>query len=171
MRFLLFHDATIPSVEQDLNNDSCGFGAPWKDATGYAVQVLVTGGEYAGSSPFDLGKRINVNSPSLLGTSGDYIKMSGGTPITLALDKENRFVLEIAKISDKQIDLTASLYQGDEQLSTFSLSDDGSTLGPAPIYDKFDQLFIRIADNATTADQIDFTNFKVELNPAAKPAE
>lgn len=165
-RIGLFHDATSPRVEQDVNNDSGGLGAPWKDARGYAVQVLVTGGEYADDGPFDIGKRMAEASNSLLGTSGDYIKMSGGTPITLKLDTEYRFVFKIAKVSETQVELTASLYQGDEELSSFSVSDDGSTLGSDPINDKFDQLFLRIADNATTADQIDFTNFKVEVTAA-----
>jgi hypothetical protein len=168
-RIGLFHDATSPRVEQDVNNDSGGLGAPWKDAQGYAVQVLVTGGEYAGSSPFDLGKRTAEASNSLLGTSGDYIKMSGGTPVALKLDTEYRFVFKIAKVSDTQVDLTTSLFQGDEELSSFTLSDDGSTLGSAPINDKFDQLYMRIADNVTTADQIDFTNFNVEVSDSPKP--
>lgn len=164
LRIGLFHDATSPRVEDDVNNDGGGPGAPWTDAQGYAVQVLITGGEYSSTKPFDLGKRTNLASASLLGTSGDYTKMSGGDPVALELDKEYRVTLEITKVSDKQIDLTSSLYQGDEQLSTFSLSDDGSWLGSEPICDKFDQLFIRIADNLTTADQIDFTNFKVEVS-------
>lgn len=168
LRIGLFHDPTSPRVEDDVNNDGGGPGAPWTDAQGYAVQVLITGGEYSSTKPFDLGKRTNLASASLLGTSGDYTKMSGGDPVALELDKEYRVTLEISKGSDKQIDLTSSLYQGDEQLSTFSLSDDGSWLGTEPICDKFDQLFIRIADNLTTADQIDFTNFKVEVTPPAK---
>ena len=168
LRIGLFHDATSPRVEDDVNNDGGGPGAPWTDAQGYAVQVLITGGEYSSTKPFDLGKRTNLASGSLLGTSGDYTKMSGGDPVALELDKEYRVTLEITKASDKQIDLTSSLYQGDEQLSTFSLSDDGSWLGAEPICDKFDQLFIRIADNLTTADQIDFTNFKVEVTTPAK---
>jgi hypothetical protein len=174
LRIGLFHDATSPRVEDDVNNDGGGAGAPWTDAHGYAVQVLITGGEYSGTKPFDLGKRTNLASPSLLGVSGDYTKMSGGTPVPLALDKEYQLQFVVAKVSDKQVDLTVRLLQGDEELSTFSLSDDGSSLGAAPIVDKFDQLFIRIADNASTADQIDFTNFKVEisgeLDAAAAPA-
>jgi hypothetical protein len=166
LRIGLFHDSTSPRVEDDVNNDGGGGGAPWTDAQGYAVQVLITGGEYSSTKPFDLGKRTNLASASLLGTSGDYTKLSGGTPVALALDKEYRVVLEVTKISDKQVDLAVSLYQGDEQLSTFSLSDDGSWLGTAPICDKFDQLFIRIADNLSTADQIDFTNLKVEVTGA-----
>lgn len=168
LRIGLFHDPTSPRVENDVNNDGGGGGAPWTDAQGYAVQVLVTGGEYSSTKPFDLGKRTNLTSASLLGTSGDYTKTSGGTPVALQLDKEYRVALEVTKVSDKQVDVAASLYQGDEQLSTFNLSDDGSWLGAAPICDKFDQLFIRIADNLSTADQLDFTNFKVEMTTPAK---
>ena len=170
-RLGLFHDPTDPRVESDVNNDGGGAGAPWTDAQGYAVQMLFTGGEYASTKPFDLGKRHNLEGPSLLGTSGDYVKMSGGTSTTLELDKEYRLTLEVSRASETQIDLTASLYAGEEELATWSVSDDGSWLGDAAVYDRFDMLFIRIADNTTTADQIDFTNFKVELTGTAKPAE
>ena len=106
LRIGLFHDPTSPRVEDDVNNDGGGPGAPWTDAQGYAVQVLITGGEYSSTKPFDLGKRTNLASASLLGTSGDYTKMSGGDPVALELDKEYRVTLEITKVSDKQIDLT-----------------------------------------------------------------
>jgi hypothetical protein len=162
-RLGLFHDLTSPRVEDDVNNDGGGSGAPWTDAKGYAVQVLITSGEYSSTKPLDLGKRANLVSPSLLGTSGDYIKMSGGTPVALELDKEYRIVLSVEKKSDTEIELTSAIYRGDEELSSWSMTDDGSMLGAEPIVDQFDQLFIRIGDNATTADQIDFTNFKVEL--------
>jgi hypothetical protein len=165
-RLGLFHDATSPRVEEDVNNDGGGSGAPWTDAKGYAVQVLITGGEYSSTKPFDLGKRANLASPSLLGTSGDYIKMSGGTPVALELDKEYRIVLAVEKKSETEVELTSSIYSGDEELSIWSMTDDGSMLGAEPINDQFDQLFIRIGDNTTTADQIDFTNFKVELTKA-----
>ena len=64
--------------------------------------------------------------------------------------------------------VTAALYDGDEELTSWSVMDDGGLLGNLPIDDKFDLLFIRIADNLTTADQIDFTNFKVELERATQ---
>ncbi len=171
LRLGLFHDATSPRVEGDVNNDGGGNGAPWTDSKGYAVQVLLTGGEYSSTKPFDLGKRVNMASPSLLGTSGDYIKMSGGAPVALELDKEYRIVLAVEKKSETEIELTAAIYSGDEELSSWSMSDDGSMLGADPIYDQFDQLFIRIGDNVTTADQIDFTNFKVELTDSQEVKE
>lgn len=168
-RLGVFHDPTNPRVEYDVNNDGGGPDAPWTDAEGYAVQVLITGGEGSYTSPLDLGKRTNLTSRSLLGTSGDYTKQSGGRPVTMQLDQEYRVVLEIKKVSETQLDLTASLHRGEEELSTSTISDNGSALGTSSIADHFDFLFLRISDGATTADQIDFTSFKVELLSA--PAE
>lgn len=165
LRIGLFHDPTSPRVEIDMNNDAGGSDAPWRDAKGYAVQALVTGGEYSGTKPFDLGKRINLESQSLLGTSGDYVKVSGGSPTVLELDKQYTITLEIERASETQIDLAATYKQGDEELSAWAVTDDGNYLGTEPVYDQFDLLFIRISNNATTADQIEFTNFKVELTP------
>jgi hypothetical protein len=164
-RIGLFHDATSPRVEKDINNDGGGPDAPWTDVKGYAVQALVTGGEFSRTKPFDLGKRMNLESKTLLGTSSDYTKVSGGEPVALASDKEYTITLEIDRVSETQVDLTARYRQGKEELSSWTVVDDGDYLGTEPIYDKFDLLFVRLGDNATIADQIDFTNFKVELMP------
>ena len=162
----LFHDATNPRVDTDVNSDAGGDEAPWTDANGYAVQVLMTGGEYSGTKPFDLGKRTNLESQSLLGTSGDYTKVSGGEPVALELDKQYTVTLQIHRVAEAQIDLTSDYRQGDQILSTWTVTDDRNYLGTDAIYDKFDLLYIRISNNTTTADRIDFTSFKVELGPA-----
>jgi hypothetical protein len=166
LRIGVFHDPTNLRVEEDLNNDAGGPGAPWTDARGYAVQVLVAGGEYPATKPFDLGKRTNLESKTLLGTSGDYTKVSGGRPVALELDKEYTVTLAVDRVSESQVDLTTGYHQGTEELSSWSVTDDGNYLGTEALYDKFDMLFVRISDNTTTADRIDFTNFKVELVPA-----
>jgi hypothetical protein len=162
-RIGVFHDPTSPRVEADINSDAGGPDAPWKDSKGYAVQMLLTGGEFSSTKPLDVGKRINFESQSLLGTSGDYAKVSGGEPAVFALDREYTLTLEIARVSDSQVDVMATIRQGKEQLTSWSISDDGNSLGSEPVYDKFDQLFIRINNNSTTADKIEFTNFRVEL--------
>jgi hypothetical protein len=163
LRIGLFHDPTNPRVEKDLNNDGGGPDAPWADAKGYAVQVLVAGGEYSSTKPFDLGKRTNLESKTLLGTSGDYTKVSGGQPVALAIDKEYTITFEIDRVSETQTDLIVGYRQGKEELSSWSVTDDGSYLGTEPAYDKFDMLFVRLSNNTTLSDKIDFTNFKVEL--------
>jgi hypothetical protein len=162
----VFHDPTSPRVEADVNSDGGGSDIPWKDSQGYAVQMLLTGGEFSSTKPLDLGKRINMESQSLLGTSSDYAKVSGGQPTVFAVDKEYTLTLEISRVSESQVDLTATVRQGKEELSSWSVIDDGNSLGTDPVYDKFDQLFIRINNNTTTADKIEFTNFKVELAKA-----
>jgi hypothetical protein len=162
----VFHDHSSPRVEADINSDAGGTDMPWKDAKGYAAQIVLTGGEYSSTKPLDVGKRTNLDSQSLLGTSGDYSKKSGGQPAVFALDKEYKFTMEISRVSESQVDLKTAIFQGNEELSSWTVSDDGNALGAEPVYDKFDQLFIRINNNTTTADKIDFTNFKVELTKA-----
>jgi hypothetical protein len=162
----VFHDPTSPRVEADVNSDGGGSDMPWKDSTGYAVQMLLTGGEFSSTKPLDLGKRTNIESQSLLGTSGDFAKASGGQPAVFAVDKEYTLTLEISRISESQVDLTTTIRQGKEELSSWTVTDDGNSLGSEPVCDKFDQLFIRINNNTTAADKIDFTNFKVELTKA-----
>lgn len=166
-RIGLFHDPTSPRVEKDINNDGGGPDSPWKDARGYAVQVLVAGGQYPTTKPFDLGKRVNLESRSLLGTSTDYAKVSGGDPLSLELDKQYTVTLQITRLAEHEVEISASYKQEGEELSTWSVIDDGSYLGSDPVDDQFDLLFIRISDNATTADKFEFTNFKVELSEAS----
>jgi hypothetical protein len=164
----LFHDPTNPRVEADVNSDAGGDGLPWKDAQGYAVQVLLTGDEYTTTKPFDLGKRVNMEGASLLGTSGDYSKVSGGSPIGLRPDGQYTVTLEVERIAENEVELTASIKQGDNVLSSWSVVDDGSYLGNEAPYDKFDLLYVRLSDKATTADKIEFTRFNVETTPAKK---
>lgn len=162
-RFGVFYDPSNPRVTRDTNSDSGGDDAPWTDATGYAVQLLLTNDPYTGTAAFDLGKRTDLADPSLLGTSSDFSKLPGGARVSEELDKEYTLRLAVKKVSDTQVDLTASLFQGDQKLATTTVRDNGVQLGAAPPYDKFDMLALRLSDNLTTADQIDVTRFKVTL--------
>jgi hypothetical protein len=74
--------------------------------------------------------------------------------------------LSVERVSQSEVELSASYRQADNVLSSWSVIDDGSYLGTEPVYDVFDLLFIRISDNATTADTLEFTNFKVEKSTA-----
>lgn len=162
-RIGLFYDPTSPRVEQDTAYDSGGEGDPWTDATGYAIQLLLTNDPYTPTASFDVGKRTDLTHSSLLGTSGDYTKFPGGARVNEELDKEYTLTLAVKKVSDKRVDLTATLYQGAEKISMTTVHDNGMQLGGEPIYDKFDLLYIRLSENFTTADQIDFTRLKVTL--------
>jgi len=162
LRIGLFHDPTGTRVESDTNSDGGGNDAPWTDAKGYAVHVLLAGGDAHGK-PFDLGKRTNLESKSLLGTSSDYTKLSGGEPVELRPDTEYTVVLEIEKKTDRATVLTSRYKTAGKELSCWSVADDGVGLGADATCDTFDLLFVRISNKESTADKIDFTNFKVEL--------
>ncbi len=162
----LFYDPSSPRVEEDTNADSGGKGDPWADATGYAVQLLLTNDPYTGTASFVLGKRIDMTHPNLVGTSADYTRTPGGARINEVLDKQYTLKLSVKKVGDKQVDLSAALYDGDEKLSSTTMHDYGTQFdGDPPVYDKFDLLYLRLSDNMTTADQIDFTEIKVTLEP------
>jgi hypothetical protein len=162
LRVGLFYDPTGPRVESDTNSDGGGNDAPWTDAKGYAAQVLIAGAD-SRAKPFDLGKRTNLASKSLLGTSSDYTKLSGGEPVELKPDTEYSIVLEVQKTSENEAVVTSTYKLGQKELSRWSVTDDGNNVGPAPICDSFDMLFVRISNKETTAEKIEFTNFKVEL--------
>ena len=164
-RMGLFYDGTSPRVADDTNSDSGGKEGPWADATGYAVQLLLTNDPYTGTASFVLSKRISTTHPNLLGTTADYAKMPGGARVSEELDKEYTLTLVVKKVADDQVDLSAALFQGDKKLSSTTVHDNGSQLGGTPVYDKFDMLYLRLSDNLTTADQIDFTGIKVTLEP------
>lgn len=171
LRIGLFHDSNSPRVESDVNSDAGGTSAPWADAKGYAAQILVVGGQDSRTKPFDLGKRTNLKSKSLLGTSSDYAKVSGGDPIGLEPDKEYTISFTVEKAAERENSLTCSYKQGEKELSSWSIVDDGTQLGSEPPCDTFDLLFLRISNKETTAEKLEFTNFKVELigpNQAAK---
>jgi hypothetical protein len=163
LRVGLFHDSNSPRVESDVNSDAGGTSAPWIDAKGYAAQVLVVGGQDSRTKPFDLGKRTNLKSQSLLGTSGDYAKVSGGDPIGLEPDKEYTISFTVEKTAERENSLTCSYKQGEKELSSWSIVDDGTQLGSEPPCDTFDLLYLRMSNKATTAEKLEFTNFKVEL--------
>jgi hypothetical protein len=163
LRIGLFHDSNSPRVESDVNSDAGGTSAPWVDAKGYAAQILLVGGLDSRTKPFDLGKRTNLKSQSLLGSSSDYSKVSGGDPIGLEPDKEYTISFAVEKTAERENTLTCSYKQDEKELSSWSVVDDRTQLGSEPPCDTFDLLYLRLSNKATTAEKLEFTNFKVEL--------
>jgi hypothetical protein len=166
-RFGLFRDPTDGHVLADTNDDGGGDGDPWTDAQGYGVQIAMMSDANT-RTPFDLGKRVGSDD-SLLGTSGDYIKTSGGTPVVMAINNEYTYTMDISKITDTQTDITVSLSQtGVGLLSTYTVSDNGSALGAAAPYDRFDLLGFRWSNAETTASIFDFKSIVI-TGPALVP--
>jgi hypothetical protein len=169
-RFGLFFDPTDARVQSDVNSDGGGGTAPWTDATGYAIQLPLSSA--SNSNPLQIGKR-TVSNSSLLGSSGAFtFAPTGGGAYSMANDTTYTLQLKLDAISASQLDVTASLLQGNTVLATHSASDLGATFGGTAvagalpgnnaIYTKFDQLFFRNSDNSQ-ASSISFSNWKVEL--------
>jgi hypothetical protein len=172
-RIGLFFDPTDARVESDTNSDGGGSGSPWTDALGYSVQFPINSSS-SGNNPLLIGKRTASNS-SLLGSSGAYTFAStGGTSFALSANTVYTAQLQLDVVSASQLDVTASILQGNTTLTTHTVIDTGtafdgnSIVGSLPgnsgIYTNFDQLFFRNSDNSQ-ATELSFTNFRIETIP------
>ncbi|MBX3432549.1 MAG: PEP-CTERM sorting domain-containing protein [Pirellulales bacterium] len=162
-RFGLFYDPD-GQLPNDGLNDGGGSGSPWTNAEGYAVFMPIQNGATVSTAPTQIHKRTNLTNTSLLGAGAAYTAATaGGTPIAWVADNQYTLILELCKISDTQMDITASvLDSAGGVLSTQTVSDDGTTFGAAAIYSNFDMLAFRFSSASGTADVLEFRNFRIE---------
>ena len=182
-RFGIFHDPTTARVQADVNSDGGGAGNPWADSVGYMVQVPLHG-TASGNNPILIGKRTTSNT-SLAGSSGAYtLAPTGGSPYSLAPNTVYTVQLMLSRVSAAQVDVTASVKQGNTVLSTFTASDTGTAFGGTAIgagllpgsqspYSNFDHFFIRNSDSLQIDPQpngdLRFTNFRVDYKSIPEP--
>jgi hypothetical protein len=177
-RMGLFDDPTTAQVLMDVNDDGGGAGDPWQDSTGYGVNIRLTSG--AAQDPFDINKRIFINS-SLLGSGGAFVfSGGGGAPINQSLDTEYTLTYEIHRVTSTQNDITVSLADGTGVLSTHSVSDTGAMFGANAsagsipgsngTYTKFEHLFFRYSTNTQVADRLEFKRIKVQHFQVPEPS-
>ncbi len=184
-RFGLFLDPTDARVQSNSNSDSGGGTNPWSDATGYAIQIPINNSS-TGGNPLQLEKRTNNSSgavTSLLGDSTAYTTSGGGSSFAFADTTSYTAQLALKVVSLAQLDVTATILQDTNVLSTVTKSDTGTAFGgtsnagsitvngqvvSSSIYRDFDQLFLRNSSNAEVTG-VTFTNWNVTLssNPPA----
>ncbi len=180
----MFFDPTGARVQSDTNSDGGGTGNPWSDATGYIVQLPIHGSN-SGNNPIQIGKRTTSNT-SLAGSSGAYaFATTGGTSYAMSgINTVYTVQLMLNVVSATQLDVTASVLQGNTVLSTHTVSDTGTVFGGTniaggllpgsqSIYTKFDQLFVRNSDstqvNPQTNGEFSFTNFRIDHKQVPEP--
>jgi hypothetical protein len=177
-RMGLFHDPDDERVSADGFNDS-GAGI-WDNALGYAVQMPLSLSSTP-PNPFNIVKRLdNGNSTSLLGSNSAYFQTSsGGDPVTAVLNKDYRIVAELRRKDTNRMDIRFSLFDIDDignpaLLSTHTVINTATAFDGEEeltgIYTDFDLLAFRFSSNQGTADDLKFTNFKVEYKPIPEPA-
>lgn len=174
-RFGVFHDPTDRVVEEHANDDGGGDGDPFTDAEGYGVQMAFMSDPNNTRTVFDAGKRTDLANTSLLGSSGAYIKNSGGDPIAYVGNIEYSFEQVITRVSNSLTTYTTSIYDaaggstgGGTLLSTHTVNDDGAELGTDPAYSRFSFVGFRNSTNTESAAAYDFTRIVVE-GPALVP--
>ena len=168
----LFNDPTDPQVASDVNSDGGGTGSPWTDSTGYGVQIALSTGASASATP-NVGKRTDQANSSLMGSSGAWTFTSGGNPIVNTLDTVYTMTLALDRTAADQMDFAFTLSDSGGVISTYSITDDpngSATFGTGSIATDFDQLFFRFSNNTSTADAIDFSEFKIEYFPVPEPS-
>jgi hypothetical protein len=182
-RFGIFHDPTSARVLADVNDDGGGDGDPWADSVGYMVQLPLHGSS-SGSNPLLIGKRTSSNT-SLAGSSGAYaLAPTGGTTYSLSANTVYTVQMMLNRVSASQVDVTASVKQGNTVLSTVTASDLGTSFGGTAVgpgllpgsqspYTNFDHFFIRNSDSSQVDPQpngdLRFTNFRVDYKPIPEP--
>jgi hypothetical protein len=177
----LFNDPSTAQVLTDVNDDGGGAGDPWSDSTGYGVNIRLTSG--AAQDPFDISKRVSLNS-SLIGSGGAFVfSGGGGTAINQTLDTEYTLTYEIHRTSATMSNITVSLADGSGVLSTHTALDDGdlgqfagndtlvgNITGSESPYTTFEHLFFRYSTNTQVADRLDFTRIKVQHFQIPEPS-
>jgi hypothetical protein len=182
-RFGLFFDQTDVRVQSNSNSDSGGATNPWTDATGYAVQFAINNSS-SGGNPLLIQKRTGSSVGSLLGDGSVYTNaQTGGTAFSFVDNTSYSARLALTVVSSTQLDVTASILQDANVLSTLTRSDTGTMFGTTSnvgsitinnqpvsnsIYRDFDQLFLRNSSNAEMAG-LTFTNWKVTLSSNPPP--
>jgi MYXO-CTERM domain-containing protein len=143
-------------VQSDTNSDAGGGTSPWQDALGYAVQIPLNSNT-TNANPFQIGKRTSNANTSLIGSNTSYtLAPTGGTAYSIAANTTYTLELLFDVISNSQLDVTASLKQGNTVLSSQTVSDTGTAFGGTAvvptlpgsnsIYTQFDQLMFRNSD-------------------------
>jgi hypothetical protein len=159
-RFGLFNDPTDAQLMADVNSDD-GQGR-WSDSTGYAV-LLALNSDGAGGTGAQLGKR--TGSGSLLGSTGVYSLITGGSPVVNAVDTQYTLTLELERAATDVMNVSFSIADAGGIISSHSVIDDptgAAALGAGPIATTFEHLFFRFSNNTTSADVIDINRIQVE---------
>ena len=165
-RFGLFNDPTDKQVLKFSNSDSGGSGEPWMDSTGYGVQFALSGGPNA-SEP-SVGKRTDMTNISLMGAESAWIFAKGGNDVINRLDTRYRLTLRLNRVGENKMEVAFTISDAERVISSFKIVDDPSgsgEFGTGDIATKFDQLFLRFSSADSTADILEFHEFKIEYLP------
>jgi hypothetical protein len=157
-----FFDTTgKPGLAADINSSSGSPNAIYNNLLGYMMDFDVN----TGTENIAFRERSNASSGQLLATTGDYTVLStGGSPYSFAASTTYTGVFTITRSGASSLDLTAALFQGATQLSTYTASDSSAsttTFGMLAFH--ANSAVFGTSSTVNTPDNgIDFSNIKIE---------
>jgi hypothetical protein len=161
LRIGLFDTTGKPGLAADINSSSGSPNAIYNNLFGYMMDFDVN----TGTENIAFRERSNASSGQLLATTADYTVLStGGSPYSIAANTTYTGLLTITRTGASSLDLTASLFQGATQLSTYTASDSSAsttTFGMLAFH--ANSATFGSASTVNTPDNgIDFSNVTIE---------
>lgn len=165
-----FFDTTgKPGLAADISASSGSPNPIYNNLFGYMVDFDVN----TGTENISFRERSNAASGQLLATTADYTTLSsGGSTYSIAANTTYTGVLTITRTGDTSLDLTASLFQGATQLSTYTASDaSASTTNFGMLAFHANSVTFGSVNTVNTPDNgIDFSNIQIELLAVPEPS-
>ncbi len=168
-RIGLFDTTGKPGLAADLSASGTTPNALYNNLSGYMMDFDVRND---GTADIALRERTNAGSGQLLAATGDYSFLSGGgASYVFAANTSYTGVFSIAKTA-AGLDLTSSLYQGANLLSSHTASDNSaSTYGSGMLaFHVGSNTFGSSSTVGAANNGLDFTNIQVAVTPVPEPA-
>ena len=164
----LFDTTGKPGLSADLSASSGSPNPIYNNLLGYMIDYDVN----TATADIAVRERTNAASGQLLAATGDYTSLgTGGDLYAIAPNTSYTGVLSLA-LSASGLEITGSISQGANLLSTFSVEDatvSTATFGMLAFHANSNTFGTSNTPN-TDDNGIDFTNVRVELIPIPEPA-
>jgi hypothetical protein len=165
-----FFDTTgHPGLAADITASSGSPNPVYNNLFGYMMDLDVN----TGTENIAFRERSNAGSGQLLATTADYTTLAtGGSTYSFAANTTYTGVLTITRTGANSLDLSASLFQGATQLSTFTTSDaTASTTTFGLLGFHVNSATFGSVNTVNTPDNgIDFSNITIELLSVPEPS-
>jgi len=165
----LFDTTGKPGLAADITASSGSPNAVYNNLFGYMMDFDVN----TGTENISFRERSNASSGQLLATTADYTTLSsGGSTYSIAANTTYTGVFTITRTGDSSLDLTATLFQGATQLSTYTASDaSASTTSFGMLgFHANSSVFGSVSTVNTPDNGIDFSNIQIELLVVPEPS-
>jgi hypothetical protein len=169
LRIGFFDTTGKPGLAADINSSSGSPNPIYNNLLGYMTDFDVN----TSSENIAFRERSNASSGQLLATTADYTQLStGGSTYPINPNTTYTGVLTLTRTGASSLDLTSTLFQGINQLSTFTTSDATATTTTFGMlaFHANSLTFGSSSTINTPNNGIDFSNVTIELLAVPEPS-